>query len=225
MLSLDNTVNYREFRLNKLFSPEYRHILMLLYWPIYGLVFLFLERFYEVDTYINVYCRLDDMIPFCEYFVIPYLFWFVLLIGMIVYTFFFDVDTLRRMMMFIIVTYTFALVVYFIFPTCQQLRPVSFERDNIFTRFLASFYLYDTNTNVCPSIHVIGSFAAAAAAWRAKHLRHPAIRCFFVTAAILICISTLLIKQHSVIDVLAGCAVNFAAYPFFFREDNTRREA
>ncbi len=223
-MNIPGKVDYSGFRLKKLFSPEYRHILLLLYWPLYGLVFLFLERFHEVDRYFPVYCRLDDMIPFCEYFLIPYLFWFALIFGMIVYTFFYDPDTLRRMMGFIILTYSLALFIYLVFPTCQQLRPVSFARDNVFTRALAGFYGYDTNTNVCPSIHVIGSFAAAFAAWRARGLTKPLTRCFFVVCAVLICISTLFIKQHSVIDVLAGAAVSFAAYPLFFGEKEDERD-
>ena len=105
--------------------------------------------------------RVDEfMIPFCEYFLPLYLYWFAFLPFMLIYTFLKDVPAFRRMMYFIMVTYIITVTVYFIYPTCQNLRPAEFQRDNIFTRFLAWFYVYDTNTNVCPSIHVIGSFAA-----------------------------------------------------------------
>ena len=34
-------VNYREFRIHKLNTPEFSHVRLLLYWPIFGLLFLF----------------------------------------------------------------------------------------------------------------------------------------------------------------------------------------
>ena len=79
-------VNYREFRIHKLNTPEFSHVRLLLYWPIFGLLFLFLERLQPQRNYYPVYCGLDDIIPFCEWALIPYLFWFVFLIGTLVYT-------------------------------------------------------------------------------------------------------------------------------------------
>ena len=37
-------VDYRGFRLSKLNTPEFSHLLLLLFWPVYGLVFYTLER-------------------------------------------------------------------------------------------------------------------------------------------------------------------------------------
>ena len=36
--------DYRGLRLRNVTDPAYRHILLLLYWPIHGLLFLLLER-------------------------------------------------------------------------------------------------------------------------------------------------------------------------------------
>ena len=105
-------VNYREFRIHKLNTPEFSHVRLLLYWPIFGLLFLFLERLQPQRNYYPVYCGLDDIIPFCEWALIPYLFWFVFLIGTLVYTFFVDVPAFRRMMYFVIVTYTITVLFY-----------------------------------------------------------------------------------------------------------------
>ena len=46
------------------------------------------------------------------------------------------------------------------FSHIKLLRPEVFARDNALTRAVAWFYTFDTNTNVCPSLHVIGSAAA-----------------------------------------------------------------
>lgn len=143
-------VNYREFRIHKLNTPEFSHVRLLLYWPIFGLLFLFLERLQPQRNYYPVYCGLDDIIPFCEWALIPYLFWFVFLIGTLVYTFFVDVPAFRRMMYFVIVTYTITVLIYLFFPTCQNLRPEAFVRNNLLTRFIELFYSFDTNTKCLP---------------------------------------------------------------------------
>lgn len=200
-------VDYRKFRLNKLNTPEFEHLKYLLYWPIYGLLFLTVERLWIRPSYFPIHCALDDMIPFCEYFLIPYLFWFVFLVGIQIYALLFDTDAFKKMMKFVIVSYSIAMLVYIVFPNCQELRPLAFERDNIFTRFIAGFYQFDTSTNVCPSVHVIGSVAVALCAWNSKHFNTPGWRVAFSVTAALISVSTVFMKQHSVIDVLAAIPV------------------
>ena len=142
--------DYRQFRLRKLNTPEFSHIKLLLFWPVFGLAFLALERFRPHAAYHVMHCALNDAIPFSEWALIPYLLWFVYLIGALAYTFFQDVPAFRRMMRFVIVTYTAATVIYFIYPTQQLLRPEAFAHDNALTRVVAWFYTFDTNTNVCP---------------------------------------------------------------------------
>ena len=44
-------VDYRKLRLSNLNSPEFKHVKLLLYWPVYGLLFLFVERFYQPGSY------------------------------------------------------------------------------------------------------------------------------------------------------------------------------
>ena len=55
---------------------------------------------------------------------------------------------------------TLFLVVSAIYPNGLNLRPVTFERDNIFIRLVQFVYKNDTPTNVLPSIHVYNSLAA-----------------------------------------------------------------
>ena len=86
------------FVLGTLRPDQTRHLWLLLYWPIYGLFFFFVEKLYRPEGYYSVYCSLDDAIPFCELFLIPYLFWFVYLIGMHIYTLIYDISAFKKMM-------------------------------------------------------------------------------------------------------------------------------
>lgn len=74
-------VDYRQFRFKKMNTPEFSHVKLLLFWPFFGLMFMFLERFQPERHYYVVHCALDDLIPFWEWALIPYLLWFVFLIG------------------------------------------------------------------------------------------------------------------------------------------------
>lgn len=207
-----NLVDYRKFRFSKLNTPEFSHLKMLVFWPIFGLAFLTIETIWIRDSYFPIHCALDDRIPFCEYFLIPYLFWFLYLIGMLVYTLLWDVESFKKLMSFIMVSYSVAILTYLLFPNCQELRPQVFERDNIFTRIVAMFYQFDTNTNVFPSIHVIGSVAVMTCAWQSKHFSSRGWRIAFTAVTILISLSTVFLKQHSLLDVFAAIPVCLLAH-------------
>lgn len=217
------SVDYRKLRPGNLNTEEFKHLKLLLFWPLYGFMFLFVERFYSVQFYTAIYCPLDEWIPFNEWFVIPYMFWFVYLTGSIVYTLFYDIEAFKKMSKFIIFTYSITIAIYLIWPTCQNLRPMSFERDNVLTRFMAAFYEFDTNTNVCPSLHVIGSFAAMYGLGSSKSFGSRRWKMVNIVITMLISLSTVFLKQHSILDVFAALPLCAAGWWLFVREK--RRES
>ena len=75
--------DYRKLRPGNLGSDEFKHLKLLFFWPIFGLVFLFVERFYPVTDYYSVFCALDSYIPFNEFFLIPYLSYRYPIIGVV----------------------------------------------------------------------------------------------------------------------------------------------
>ena len=209
--------DWRHFRPRLLNDPQYRHAWLLLFWPIFGMMFGFVERIYQVPGYHVMYCPLDDVIPFNELFLLPYLFWFVYLSGTVAFLFFYDTKAFKRMMYFTIFTYSVTVAVYLIFPTCQELRPDTFARDNFLTQFMAAFYAFDTNTNVCPSLHVIGSVVAMLGGLECKWFQTRAWKVFYVVSAILISISTVFLKQHSALDVLWAIPLCIAGWLLVYR--------
>lgn len=217
-------VDYRRLRPGNLNSEEFRHLWLLLYWVFFGIFWALVERGGITSGFTPMYCPLDDRIPFCEYFLIPYLFWFVYLFGVHVYTLLFDTKAFRRLMYFIMITYSITVVIYLLFPTCQELRPASFERDNLFTRIVAGFYAFDTNTNVCPSVHVIGSAAAMFGFCDSKYMKSFRWKAVNVIITVLISASTVFLKQHSILDVLAAvpvCGVGY--YLVYCRQPSAER--
>lgn len=217
-------VDYRKLRLNNLTSPEFRHLFLLLFWAFFGLCFWAMEQLIPREYYYPMWCPLDNWIPFNELFVIPYVFWFVFMVGVHVYLGLFDVAAFRRLMYFIMITYGSALVIFAIFPTCQNLRPTEFARDNFLTRFMADFYQFDTNTNVNPSLHVVGSMAVGIAACDTPRFRTKLWKTAFLGTAILISISTVFVKQHSIVDTFCGFLMSGIAYILVYRLPNWRKK-
>lgn len=63
------------FKKLKTLMHTYSHAWVLLYAFIYFPWFTYLER-HVTDNYFVIHSIFDDYIPFCEYFIIPYLLWF-----------------------------------------------------------------------------------------------------------------------------------------------------
>ena len=199
-------VDYRKLRLSNLTSPEFRHVLLLIYWPLYLLTFIFLEA--RPVSY-TIYSPLDDMIPFCEWFVIPYLGWMVALLCLSLYTLAYDIPAFKRFMHNLILTTIIAEICYLLWPNQQLLRVdlSSLGRANPLTWVVSIIYTVDSNTNVCPSLHCIGAFAVFFCSQSTKKFRTPAWTTFFAVFALMICASTVFIKQHSILDFFAALPV------------------
>lgn len=212
-------VDYRRLRPGNLNTPEFSHVKLLLYWPLFGLVFFLLEDIWIRDSYRAVYCPLDDCIPFCELFVIPYFAWFLFLIGAHVYTLLYNVPAFRRLMGYIMVTYTVSTLIFILFPSCQTFRPQVFPRDNFLTEIVEWLYDFDTNTNVCPSLHVVGSVAAMLAFWDCERFSAKGRRFGLGLVAFVISVSTVFLRQHSVIDLLVAVPVCILGYVLVYRKE------
>ncbi len=141
---------------------------------------------------------------------------------MLLYTLVLDVDSFRKYMWFVIITYSITSVIYFVYPTSQHLRPVMVD-GNIFDKIVRGLYVFDTNTNVCPSIHVLGSLAVCFTALNCKRLNKLWIKAAFIICAVLISVSTVFLKQHSIIDLFVALMLSFLVYPLVFSDNKISR--
>lgn len=199
-------VDYRSFKLSKINEPQYRHLLLLLGWPIYFALYFITEQIIPIDRCYPVHCFLDDIIPFCEYFVIAYAGWYFLIIGSLIYLARYNPDNFKGMMKFIITTQMVAMIIYIIFPNRQDLRPTEFLNENVFTFIMSLIYKFDTSTNVCPSLHVAYSIGIASTFLKEKSVSKLS-KTLITIFCFMICISVAFVKQHSVVDIFAAIPV------------------
>lgn len=182
---------------------NYRHLWMLSIWAVYLLLF-FLAEHTVVDNYHVMHCVLDDLVPFCEWLIFPYFLWIPMMAVMTAYLAFWDAENFRRFMTFIALGFLPVIVFDMLWPNGQDLRPAVFARENFATWLVSRIYAADTNTNVFPSMHVIGSAALTAAALHAPSLRKRKLHWVMLPLCVLICVSTVFVKQHSCLDLLGA---------------------
>lgn len=197
---------------------KYKHGLVLVYFFIYMIWFTYLERT-VTTTFTPVHSKIDKYIPFMEIFIIPYFLWFIFIFVTVAYLFLSSKQEFYRCCAFLFVGMTICLIIYTIWPNGHYLR-VNLDtlgRSNIFTRALGRLYSFDTATNVFPSIHVYNSIGAMIAIRRSERLRNIKwlqISSFILT--VLICMSTVYLKQHSILDVFGGIILGVIMYAFIY---------
>lgn len=179
-----------------------------IYFPWFGHLEDTVTKHYRV-----IYHPLDDVIPFCEVFIIPYLLWFAYVVAVIVLLFFMDQKSYIRCCVFMAVGMTLFLLISTLFPNGHHLRPQVMPRDNVFTDLIAGLYLTDTSTNIFPSIHVYNSIAAHLGIAKCEALRkYRALRFGSLILSVSIILSTVLIKQHSVLDLFGAVILAVLVY-------------
>ncbi len=214
-------VDYREFRLSRLNDPRFSHLKWLLGWVFYFAAYFLTENLIPAEQCHVIHSPLDDLIPFCEYFLIPYVFWYVLIVASLLYFMLYNPENFKNLQKYIIITQVVAMIVYIIYPNRQDLRPEVFANDNVFTQLLGFIYSVDTNTGVCPSLHCAYSIGIASV-WLSEKDAPRWVKPFVVIAAILICASTTFVKQHSIVDFFAAIPVCILAEFLVFRKTRYR---
>jgi len=204
--------DYRNFRLSRINEPEYKHMWYLLFWPGFIAQYVLIENLNPAPQYHMIHCVLDDWIPFQEWFLLAYAAWYVMIAGMHLYTMLFDLESFRRYSRLLILSMSICTVIFLLYPSCQDLRPAQLPRDNIAARIVAFLYRIDTPTNIFPSEHAVGAIAVFLSALHTKGLDTPKRLALIGLLAVLVSVSTVFLKQHSALDVLAAipvCAVSY----------------
>lgn len=201
------------------FIKKYRHAwLIFAYLPIYLLWFFALERIVTEDYHI-IQSPLDSYIPFVEWFIVPYLLWFPFIAGAVLYFLFRDKTEYYRLCGLLMSGMTICLLVCTVFPNGLALRPDLTElgRKNLFIDLISLLHKADTSTNVCPSIHVYNSLAVCLSVFTSRHLKSRyAVKAGTLVLTVLICLSTMFLKQHSAVDVTCALLLAAVLAPVFY---------
>ena len=113
--------------MKKIFQDKYFGLLLLLLLA-YLLLFFTLDFASETEFFNSrprqiIHCFLDDLIPFNEWFAIPYFLWFAAFPGSLLFFLLLDKRDFTELCILIFGGAAFCFTVYLLWPNCLQLRP------------------------------------------------------------------------------------------------------
>lgn len=185
-----------------------KEILLLLVLSIWILCYFSINAFTEGRKTHILALPFEDKIPFMPYFIIFYLSTYVL--AVFPYFFVKNIADYRNAALAYLVVIFISSIVYLIYPV-KTIRP-EFVADNIFLKMVAMLYAIAKPYNLFPSMHV--SLSALAAIICFKY--NKKLGYWLIFWLIMIILSTLFVKQHYIIDLIAALLLAFLVYYFFF---------
>ena len=170
------------------------------------MVAFFLIRLVEVDHFIYPSISFDSKIPYIKFFVVPYLSWLVWIPTMWLYTLFNNKELFKKISYMLMISMSLYLFLAFVCPTALSLRPAFLDSKDIWCRLTLFLYSLSPETYVFPSLHVFHSLVILYAIFQGKTKLFQNIwfRIFGLIWTILICLSTVFVRQHSIVDVLGA---------------------
>ncbi len=127
-------------------------------------------------------------------------------------------EHVRRTVLAYLSVWITAYVFFLVYPTTAP-RPARLSGEGFGVWSLALLYSADPPYNCFPSLHVAHSFVSALTCVRV----HRRVGVAAALTASLVGLSTLFIKQHYVVDVIAGILLACVAYGVFLRGDPGER--
>ena len=163
----------------------------------------------QVVWYIE--CPLDQYIPFVKYMVVPYCMWFVWLAESLLHMAARESAGVRwrtwaPMFSGMLLCLLFCTLV----PNAIDLRPDEVQGNDIFAMIVRLIEGVDDPKSVCPSLHVYSTIMMDMGVHRAQGYKHAWVRPAARILDILICCATVMLKQHSVVDVFWALVLAFA---------------
>jgi membrane-associated phospholipid phosphatase len=180
-------------------------LLILMAQGIYFLLNLTTTGAHDVTTF------MDRLIPFNEWFIIPYIFWYVYTFGILLLTAYFDYKTYYKLLLSIVTGMLICFVVYYIYPTTVP-RP-AVEPDNLLKKAVLIIYGRDNPYNCFPSIHMLDTFLITIFLF--KYGKGFLLKASSAVICISIYLSTLFVKQHSVLDAVASTVLGVILFYVF----------
>lgn len=153
---------------------------------------------------------IDSRIPFISYFIYFYILWYVMLFIVPYLLYKSDKEIFKKYFVSTFISITIAGLIYILFPT--SIVRASINGSGISNFIVKFIYLIDTPVMNCfPSMHCIISFLFIFSVIGCRNLSNK-YKWVISILSCLIVISTLLVKQHVVVDVISGFVISSFVY-------------
>ncbi len=193
------------------FIKEHLNALWFFGFLIVGMLY-FGSKYFATD-YFYVHIPLDDKIPFLPIFIIPYIFWYLYVPIPMIYVCFKNKKAFTTQAITMFSGMILCCIGFIIFPTAIDFRPTA-EGNGILLFLCRIVYANDNpSANVFPSLHCYEALVVHLTTFVSGPLRKKIpLRIASAITMVLICMSTVFVKQHSFADVISGCALGAAIF-------------
>lgn len=193
---------------NNFFSKYEREILTVCVSIIWMVLYFSTNYLSQFRNYTTLELPIDRLIPFVPFFVIFYITSvFITFIPYFVVKNIEDYRKVAKLYLFIIIV---SCIIYLIIPV-KAARP-EFIPTNIFGSLVAFIYAKILPYNLFPSLHVSLNVTATLVSLKYKRI----LGYILMPITLGIILSTLFIKQHYLVDIIAAIIIAFVFYYYFF---------
>lgn len=153
------------------------------------------------ESVFSLETSVDKMIPFSAIFIIPYLLWTIYIYGTLIYFYVKDRKTYFKTLIIYVTGMLICYGIYSVFQTTVS-RPIIL--DTTFPNNIVQWmYSMDAPYNCFPSIHCLSSYLMIRIIRRAP-FANPWNKRIITTVSSIIILSTLMVKQHVILDAIAA---------------------
>ncbi len=192
-----------------------KHLAMISLYMLFIFLFIYVGAYNEGREFYNLAISIDYKIPFNPHFVWTYiLYYIVALMPVMVVE---DIHEFRRMVGAYLMMYFVGFLTFILFPV-KMIRP-ELTGDGYSLWLLKKIYNADNGYNCFPSLHVANAFLASFFSFRFNRTYGAVV----YLMAFLITISTLFIKQHYILDLVAGILLACFVYRFSYFKFSSQR--
>lgn len=185
-----------------MFTQQLKHQLIyffLTFGVLFGYVLTNIPRLIQNSTQTLV----DNFIPLIPIFSVPYILYIPVLFGTLLFTIFKFAGHEKLFLIRFILAQIIALL-FFVFYPATMLK-VDLIGNDFFDNLVKFIYSIDKPYNLFPSTHVLHTCVISQ--YWIMISKTKVIKFTLYVIAFLICISTVLVKQHYAIDILGGLAI------------------
>ena len=212
----------KALRITAEFVRTHHYVWLVLYFPVYIIAFFIIEQNTPTSGYWVTDLPVDDLIPFVPGFAVFYIIWYPLFAAVGVPTLILDGGAFKRWMYYLMIVLSGTLIFDVLVPNGQHLRPTDVEVEGLGTWIMSYIWAADTPTNVFPSMHVLGCLGDIACCFDSRIFK-PWMRAVITVLSVLCMASTVLVKQHALIDSVGAALIAIPILLIVYRRRIFRR--
>ena len=194
------------------YIKEHKEIYLFIFYFLFIALFGMIQKYYNPPYSHLATWPIDYYMPYNKYFIIAYAMWWPLVPAAFIYFYLRDIPSFKALCFQVLIVCYITLIIYLVYPSYLDLRQPIIESD-ICSNIIIWLRNIDPPRNVFPSLHVSETMSICFVVYKSKDiLLNKFIKYFIYLISLMIIISTILIDQHSLADIILAIILSAIFY-------------